>query len=396
MNARQVAANTLTRIERQGAFANLVLDAELKRSALDAQDRRFATQLVYGTTRMRRACDFLVDRFAMRDIDPPVRTVLRLGAYQLHFLSTPDHAAVDATVSLAPRKARGFVNAILRKVASSPVEWPNEAVRLSYPDWLVDLLVDDHGAADAIAMLERMNQEPSVHERADGYIQDPASQWVCDLVDAQPGERVLDLCAAPGGKATLIAASGPTVIAADRRLSRARLVASNAKQTQADLVHAVVADGTAVPYPPAAFDRVLVDAPCSGLGVLRRRADARWRIDLQGIDRLQRLQRELLTVAADLVRPGGRLVYSLCTVTRAETLDVVSSVEPALAPNFEPLPIAHAARDHTGSAPGSTAADQTAPSSRWRPWGSHGGVVLPQDHDSDGMSVFVWRRRSSP
>ena len=181
-SARQVAFDTLKRIDHKGAFANLVLDAELKRSDLQDQDRRFATQLVYGTTRMRRACDFLVDRFTMREVDPAVRTLLRLGAYQLHYLSTPDHAAVDATVGLASKKARGFVNAVLRKVATASVEWPSDAIRLSYPDWLVERLIDDHGRDDALAMLERMNVEPSVHERSDGYVQDPASQWVLSLI----------------------------------------------------------------------------------------------------------------------------------------------------------------------------------------------------------------------
>ena len=189
--SRQVAFDTLKRIDHKGAFANLVLDAELKRSDLEDQDRRFATQLVYGTTRMRRACDFLVDRFTMREVDPGVRTLLRLGAYQLHYLSTPDHAAVDATVGLAPKKARGFVNAVLRKVATAPVEWPSDAIRLSYPDWLVETLTNDHGHDEALAMLERMNVEPSVHERSDGYVQDPASQWVCDVVGAQAGDCLL-------------------------------------------------------------------------------------------------------------------------------------------------------------------------------------------------------------
>lgn len=369
MSSRKVAFETLKRIDHQGAFANLVLDSELKRSNLDEQDRRFVTQLVYGTTRMRRACDFLVDRFVMRDVDPHVRTLLRLGAYQLHYLSTPDHAAVDATVSIAPKKVRGFVNAILRKVAKAEVEWPSDAVRLSYPDWLVELLTADHGEAEAIAMLERMNVEPSVHERSDGYVQDPASQWVCDLVDAQPGDLILDSCAAPGGKATLLAANGATVIAADRRINRARLVATNAERTQADSVATVVADGTQAPYAPARFDRVLVDAPCSGLGVLRRRADARWRIDAESIERLARLQTRLLAAGAESVKPGGRLVYSVCTVTRAET----TAIEATIPEGFSPISIPDES-DH------------------WRPWGEHGGCLLPQDHDTDGMTVFAWQR----
>ncbi len=369
MTARKVAYDTLRRIEQQGAFANLVLDGELKRSSLDDQDRRFATQLVYGTTRMRRSCDFLVDRFVMRTVDPPIRTLLRLGAYQLHYLSTPDHAAVDATVSLAPKKARGFVNAILRKVASNDVEWPNDATRLSYPDWLLARLRSEHGDADAIAMLERMNVEPMVHERSDGYVQDPASQWVSELVGASDGDLILDSCAAPGGKATLLAASGATVIAADRRINRARLIAANIERTKAYSVAAVVADGTAAPFRDAAFDRVLVDAPCSGLGVLRRRADARWRIDEEGIERLARLQTKLLAAGAEAVRPGGRLVYSVCTVTHAETTAVAAT----LGGDFTPISIPEM-------------------SDVWRPWGQGGGCVLPQDHDSDGMAVFAWQR----
>jgi len=369
MSSRQVAYDTLKRIDHKGAFANLVLDGELKRSSLEEQDRRFVTQMVYGTTRMRRACDFLVDRFITRDVDPAVRTALRLGAYQLHYLSTPDHAAVDATVGVAPKKARGFVNAVLRKVASSDVEWPSEAIRLSYPDWLVQQLTDDHGTTDAIAMLERMNVEPSVHERADGYVQDPASQWVCDIVDAQPGDLILDSCAAPGGKATLLAAHGAHVLAADRSRNRSRLVASNAQRVGASSIAAVVADGTRPPFRSATFDRVLVDAPCSGLGVLRRRADARWRIDADAIERLTRLQTELIATGAQAVKPGGRLVYSVCTVTRLETEKIAATV----GDEFVPIDVA-------GS------------NERWRSWESSGGYVLPQDHDSDGMAVFAWTR----
>jgi len=375
-NSRHVAWKALQRIDHKGAFANLVLDTELRTSKLSEQDRRFATQLVYGTTRMRRACDFLVDRFLMRSVDDDVRTLLRLGAYQLHFLSTADHAAVDATVSVAPRKARGFVNAVLRKVATADVVWPDEATRLSYPDWLVERLTSDLGSDDAFAMLERMNVEPTVHERADGYVQDPASQWVCDVVDAQPGELVLDMCAAPGGKATQLGSTGAIVVAADRRASRTRLVATNARTVGADTVHPVIADGVRSPWRAAAFDRVLVDAPCSGLGVLRRRADARWRIDAAGIDRLTRLQGELLASAQDLVKPEGRLVYSVCTVTTSETIERAALVDDCFAPI------------------------EVDGGDRWRAFdpgaGSGSGAgryVLPQDHDTDGMAVFAWQRR---
>ena len=373
-DSRSVAWQALKRIDHKGAFANLVLDTELRKSQLSEQDRKFATQLVYGTTRMRRACDFLVDRFLLRSVDDDVRTLLRLGAYQLHFLSTADHAAVDATVSVASRKTRGFVNAVLRKVATADVVWPDEATRLSYPDWLVERLTNDLGVDDACAMLERMNVEPSVHERADGYVQDPASQWVCDVVDAQPGEVILDMCAAPGGKATKLASTGATVIAADRRASRARLVATNARRVDATSVHPVIADGVVSPWRPGSFDRVLVDAPCSGLGVLRRRADARWRIDAEGIDRLTRLQGELLSSAQELVKPGGQLVYSVCTVTTSETSGRAELVDQGFAP----------IRFDRGD--------------RWRSFDAAqsvvGGFVLPHDHDTDGMAVFAWERKA--
>jgi 16S rRNA (cytosine967-C5)-methyltransferase len=183
-----------------------------------------------------------------------------------------------------------------------------------------------------------------------------------------PGVRVLDVCAAPGGKATLMAAGAEAVIAADRRLSRSRLVARNVQRLGAADVHVVVADGTAPPWRPGTFDRVLLDAPCSGLGVLRRRADARWRIDAEGIERLAALQRRLLTESQALVRVGGRLVYSVCTVTKAETIDQLDTI----GPDFEPVPI--------------------DPGDRWRTIGTHGAMVLPQDHDTDGMTVFAWER----
>src|SRR5206468_9683539 len=133
------------------------------------RDRHFVTELVYGTTRMRRACDWLVGRFVDRPLDPDVRAALRLGAYQLHFLGTPPHAAVSATVDAAPKRARGLVNAVLRKVANATSagdpEWPDDATRLSYPDWIVARLVDDLGSKPALDALDQMNQAASVHVR---------------------------------------------------------------------------------------------------------------------------------------------------------------------------------------------------------------------------------------
>ncbi len=364
VSARAVALRVLDRVDPGGAYANLVLSEELARSGLDDRDRRFATELVYGTTRMRRACDFLVDRFLVRDVEPTVRNALRLGAYQLHHLGLAPHAAVGETVAIAPRRARGVVNAVLRRVAVGDVRWPDEPTRLSYPDWIVERLTDELGTADAITALEVMNTAPEVTERADGYVQDLASQWVAELVGAQAGEQVADLCAAPGGKAIALAATGAHVVAADVRPSRLGLVRANAERLGADLA-LVAANGRRPPHPRDSFDRALVDAPCSGLGTLRRRPDARWRIDAEAVARLADLQRDLIDGAASLIRPGGLLVYSVCTLTNAESLAVDD----------------YLARTHPGFAP------LDPPGDPWRPLG-RGARLLPQDAGTDGMYVL--------
>ena len=361
------------RIE-EGAYANLAVPAILNRSNLEERDRAFVTELVYGTTRMGRACDWLIERFVFRDLDPDVRTVLRLGAYQLVYLQTPAHAAVGETVELADGRTKGLVNAVLRKVAAAgppkAEDWPDDATRLSYPDWIVDRLTRDLGRDRAIAALEQMNEAATVTERADGYIQDEASQQVARLVEAQADERVADLCAAPGGKATLIAQAGPAVVAAgDLNPARAGLVAGNARRHRRHEVAAYVGDGRRPPLRPATFDHVLLDAPCSGLGVLRRRPDARWRILPSDVDDLVKLQQQLITAARDLVRPGGTLLYSVCTLTveESEHIDRWLSVTH---PDLVPMP---------------------PPAAPWEPVG-RGARLLPQTLGTDGMYVLNLRR----
>lgn len=271
ITARRVAYDALKRIDADGAYANLVLGSMLDRSELSDQDRRFVTELVYGTTRMRRACDALIDRFVTTPPDPATRTLLRLGVYQLEFAGVPPHAAVSETVSLAPKRVRGFVNAVLRKASTTDMIWPSEFARLSYPDWIGRLLVDELGEDAAMRSLARMNEAGSMSVRADGYVQDPSSQWVAAAVEAIAGERVLDTCAAPGGKATALAAAGASVVAADVRPGRVRLIAENVARLGSVDIEPVVADATDPPFEPGSFDAVLIDAPCSGLGALRRR-----------------------------------------------------------------------------------------------------------------------------
>jgi 16S rRNA (cytosine967-C5)-methyltransferase len=252
-------------------------------------------------------------------------------------------------------------------VAATPVVWPDEPTRLSYPDWVVERVVADLGPDDGLGALAAMNLSPPVTERADGYVQDLASQWVVDAVEAAPGERVADLCAAPGGKATGLAASGAQVVAVDLNPVRAGLVVANAARVGARLP-VVAADARSAPFRAASFDRVLVDAPCSGLGVLGRRADARWRVSPEAVHRLAQLQREILDGAVALVRPGGVLVYSVCTLTAAETTAVDDWLA-AAHPGLEPL---------------------AGPAAPWRPHG-RGSLLLPQAAGTDGMALFRYR-----
>jgi 16S rRNA (cytosine967-C5)-methyltransferase len=433
---RALAIEVLVRVE-DGAFANVLLPARLRATGWDARSRAQATDLVYGALRRRRALDFVLDHVVDRPLaglDPPVRAALRLGTYEL-VEGVPAHAAVSETVDAvgqtAPR-AKGFVNAVLRRVADLGPAWPwpegdsteAVAIRTSMPDWIVERLVADLGPGDALAMLEVANRpapltlrvdarradpdavaaeltaagatvEPGALVRgallvrgagdpgriaavADGRAtpQDQASQAVAATVGARGGERVLEVGAAPGGKTTALAAAMDDrgfVVAVDLQAARLGLVARAVERLGLTSVAPVVADGRALPLTPGSFDRVLLDAPCSGLGVLRRRPEARWRIEVEAVDQLATLQRELLAAAAATVRPGGRLVYSVCTLTRAETRDVDEWAAATL-PDF---------------------AAEPPPGAPWRPWG-RGALLLPSAADTDGMYLLALSRAADP
>lgn len=361
---RRIAIEALERIDRDAAFANLLLPKLLEASELDQRDRGFVTELVYGSTRRFRSMDFAVDRFIDRDtVDARTRAALRAGAYQLLEMRVPAHAAVDATVAATPKRSRGFVNAVLRKVSAAGVpDWPTEAIRLSYPNWIVTRLEHDLGDR-ALPVLDAMNGAATTHTRDDGYRQDLSSQEVAKLVRARG--LVLDVCAAPGGKATLVASRGASVVASDLHAHRAGLVRTAAHETQT-AVHAIVADATCPPYRDEVADAVLIDAPCSGLGSLRRRPDARWRIKEADVDELAALQYELIKVAARLVKPGGQIVFSVCTLTTAESLAVDERVADEL-PHLQP----------------------EAPADPWEPFG-RGGRLLPDHFEGDGMAAFSY------
>ena len=368
INTRRLAVNVLSRIERDSAFANLVLRPALDTPGLDERDKAFVTELVYGVTRMRRSCDFLIDSFIDKRLHPDVRTILRLGTYQLHWMKIPDHAAVNDTVSLAPQWARGLCNAVLRRIAQEAPEWPTKAIEHSYPDWIVERLETDLGTYEAEEALKCMNRSKSAISREDGYYQDATSQLVSDLL-IQEGSwgngLIVDICAAPGGKATAAASHGHPIVAADSSLKRVQLARSNSLKLEIELP-LVVSDGTNLPFRKGQASRVIVDAPCSGLGVLRRRADARWNIKEEDIVVLADLQLKLLCSALSMLKPGGLLIYSVCTLTNLETTGVDE--------RFREL----------------VEVEQVTPVSA--PWRKHGagGMILPQDLDSEGMCVFCY------
>ena len=377
--ARGVAISALVAAE-SGERANIVVPRLLTSSGLDERDKAFATELAYGALRMCRACDWLVGQFAHGQLEPHVRAAARAGAYQLAFMRVPAYAAVSATVAEAPRRARPLLNAVLRRVAgvveAGPVVWPDLGTRLSYPDWVIRRLGEDIGPERALAALEQMNVAASPSVRADGYVQDPGSQAVAEymvaLMEESPG-RALDVCAAPGGKTTLVAGSAPFVVGADLTPSRVDLLAGNVRRLGLGNVGVVVADGLAPPFQPSSFAGVLVDAPCTGLGVLRRRPDARWRGRPEDAGRLSGLQRRLLTAVVPMVAPGGVLVYSVCTLTRAETLDIDNWLSTHLPPGW-------------GEA-------VKPPGPPWEALG-RGALLLPQAAGTDGMYVLAWRRQS--
>jgi 16S rRNA (cytosine967-C5)-methyltransferase len=355
-----------------GARTATALHAALLDVELDPRDRAFVTELAHGSVRMQRPCDLLIDRHASRAPDAEVRAVLRVGVYQLVFLGTPPHAAVSATVAATRPKVRGFVNAVLRRVAEEVArggEWPTVGDELSYPDWLIDSLINDLGEADALEALAAMNNAEQAAARADGYVQGGSSVAVVNEVEAAAGDLVIDLCAAPGGKTTGIAAKGAIVVGVELSAARVAQFGAACERFGAGRALAVHGDASKPPIKPGVADHVLVDAPCSGLGALGRRSDARWRIGRNDATRLAGVQLPILVAAYDLVKPGGSLVYSVCTMTNVETTGVVDQFEATC--SAEQL--------------------QLVDTDFWRPLG-HGGLVLPHDHGTDGMAVFRWRK----
>jgi len=310
---------------------------------LDERDRAFAMQVAYGTVQRVRPLDYAIEslgRRRVRKLDPPVRAALRLGAYQLGYLaSVPAHAAANESVELVREagleRAVAFTNAVMRRLGEGIAELlaglgedtpAAAALKHSYPDWVAEAWWRELGANDARALMRAQNESPErvLREPTGGLLapwpQSRGSQLAGSAVGARPGERILDLCAAPGGKATQLVAAGAEVVAVEKHAGRARELEENAARLGAPL-RVVNADALELPDDLAGFDRVLVDAPCSGLGVLNSRPDLRWRATP-----LVELQLGLLRVATERVRAGGAITYSVCTIHRPENEDVVDAL----------------------------------------------------------------------
>ena len=388
--ARLVAFHVLRAVAERDAYVNLVLPAMLTERHVTGRDAAFATELVHGTIRRQGTYDAVIDRVAgkgLGSIDPPVLDALRLGAHQLLSMRVPAHAAVSTTVDVVRReighKPVHFTNALLRAIGKRDLDdWldvvtagldEDEAisVRTSHPVWIVRAFRESLGPdGDLPSLLEADNAPPRVTLVArpglidpdelpgepgrlspyarilasgdpgeipavrDGRagVQDEGSQVVAiALADAKidgPDARWLDLCAGPGGKAALLGALAAqreaTLVANELQPHRAELV----RQTTRGLANVEVTehDGRHGPWPEASFDRVLVDAPCTGLGALRRRPEARWRRSPDDLETLVPLQRDLLERALALVRPGGVVVYATCSPHLAETREVLAAV----------------------------------------------------------------------
>jgi 16S rRNA (cytosine967-C5)-methyltransferase len=374
-HARRAAFRVVRRVNEQEAFADQALHAEAE--GLESRERAFARQLAFGTVQRRRTLDHLIGRLSeRRRLDEATRAALELGLFQLLFLDgVEDHAAVGEAVELAKAESRGapLVNAVLRRAAR---EGPalleaieDEGVRESFPHWLVDLWRGAYGTRTATQLMRRLNEPIETALRANrlrtspealaaalgGRAQGPdavvlegafdayahplweqghfmpqsrSSQAVARAVAPRPGERVLDLCAAPGGKTTHLAAlmrDRGEIVSVERNADRADGLRRTCDRMGATIVRVEVADAAAYEA-PAPFDRVLADPPCSGLGTLQQRPDLRWRMTPERIEAIRAEQRGILAAAARAVRPGGVLVWSTCTLNPAENEELLAGL----------------------------------------------------------------------
>jgi len=375
-SARGVALAALRSWRRKRDFADTIISNGLSKGALQPVDRAFSLELFYGVLRNLTLLDFWISKVRRGHVDVDLRDLLRLGLYQIFIAKTPEHAAVYETVEITPRGQRAIVNAMLRSAVRIRQELQEKAnsqpldVRASHPKFLIERWEKQFGtdATEALcawnnlppptyarinrlridrqAFLERyrnartMPDVPNFVEfsspaaaldQGDCYVQDPSTSIACELLQPKPGEKILDACAAPGGKTGYVAelmGNQGLIVGCDREPARISLLDENLTRLGVRIAKTVCHDWTKSVAPPeifseAPFDRILIDAPCSNTGVMRRRVDVRWRLKPTDFIRMQARQIQIASAAFPLLKPGGVLVYSTCSIEREENEDVV-------------------------------------------------------------------------
>ena len=377
LSARRIALAALRRWRREKRFADSVISEFLANAKLTQSDRAFALELFYGVLRNLTLLDFWISCLRASRVEVDLREVLRLGLYQLLFLRTAPHATVYETVELAPKRQRAVTNGVLRNAARRRDELLTRGdaqplfVRISHPQFLIERWQRHFGAKPAEELCRWNNLPSPVYGRVNRlkidrgkflqqypesrplvrnaefvelhglpenalnyghcYIQDPSTVIACQLLDPKPTEKILDACAAPGGKASYIAQlmkNRGTIVACDRDPERLQILRNNMARLGAWIVRSFHHDWTHGCLPKeivsiAPFDRVLVDAPCSNTGVMRRRVDVRWRLRPGDLTRMPDEQFELTRSAISLLKPGGVLVYSTCSLEPEENEQLV-------------------------------------------------------------------------
>ena len=374
---RRLALRALNRWRKGAEFADRIVNQSFGHSSLGSADRAFALELFYGVLRNLTLLDFWIDQLRSGPLEETARDLLRLGLYQIMCLETAAHAAVFETVALAPARVRGLVNAVLRRALRERAALTNAAeaqplpVRYSEPAFLIEKWRKQFGDAAALELCRWNNRPAPIYARVnrleisvpefltrypgsfllpqstnfvrladpaaaarsgDCYIQDPSTALACELLSPQPGESVLDACAAPGGKSAYLAEmmnNQGLLVAADRddlRLARLRENLVKLKVANARIVLCDWTEGSwvrAAKLQPRSFDKILVDVPCTNTGVMRRRVDVRWRLRPNDCTRMAREQLIILRAVAPLLKPGGSLVYSTCSLEPEENEQVV-------------------------------------------------------------------------
>lgn len=377
MSARTVALQALREWRKKERFADVIIQELLANESLRELDRAFARELFYGVLRNLRLLDFWIDRLREGKLDEPARDLLRLGLYQLFLLRTPEHAAIHETVAMANKSRRGLINAVLRTAQRREEELRANAdaqplgLRLSHPDFLITRWQQNFGDKEAATLAELNNRPAPIYARINRlkiqpeeflsaypqckrvasrpdfvelmnvpsdalaagliYIQDPSTILACEMLDPQADERVLDACAAPGGKTGLIAqqmSNRGSIIACDRDSGRIARLRENLNRLGVEIVTVLQRDWTEgeEKFESQPFDRILIDAPCSNTGVMRRRVDVRWRLRVDDFARMQKRQLEITRHAAALLKPGGILVYSTCSLEPEENEQMVTQL----------------------------------------------------------------------